>query len=59
MEPAARNSKSFDCVEQKRKSQQRIYRRIKGLSHEQEIASFEQAVQSGPLADFWRRLTRR
>ena len=52
-----KSRKTFDCVEQKRKAQERIYEQIRGLDHRQEIAYFDRAVQSGPLADFWRRLT--
>ena len=47
--------KTFDCMAFKRKAQARIYRHIKDLTPEEEIAYFDRAVRSGPLADFWRK----
>jgi hypothetical protein len=49
--------KPFDCVAFKRKAQSRIYRKIKGLSSDQEAAYFDQAVKSGPFAGVWTKLT--
>jgi len=46
-------SKSFDCVEFKRQAQRRIYRDIKGMTPEQEIAYFEKHAEEGKLGDWW------
>lgn len=51
--------KSFDCVEMKRRAQERIYERIKDLSPEEEIAYFQRAAQTGPLGDWWQALVGR
>jgi hypothetical protein len=40
----------------KRRAQERIYRDTKGMTPEQEIAYFDRAVRSGPLAGFWQRV---
>jgi hypothetical protein len=48
--------KSFDCVASKRKAQSRIYRKIKGMSPEQEAANFDRATRSGPFGEMWRKL---
>lgn len=58
MNRALKKQKTFDCVASKRKAQERIYRRIRGLSHAEELAYFKQAVESGPLAEFWRKASK-
>ena len=37
-------TKTFDCVEMKRKAQERIYAETQGLSREEELAYFHQAA---------------
>ncbi len=49
----------FDCLASKRKAQSRIYRKIKGLSAEQEAAYFERATRGGPFARRWKELVER
>lgn len=53
MTPPTPTSKPFDCVAFKRAAQRRIHARIDGLTPQQEIESFDRAVRSGPLAEFW------
>jgi hypothetical protein len=48
--------KPFDCVASKRKAQTRIYRKIKGMTPEQEAAYFDRATREGPFADMWAKL---
>ncbi len=47
-------TKEFDCIEFKRRAQSRIYKRIKGLSPEEEIEYFRQAADEGPLGQWWK-----
>jgi hypothetical protein len=51
-----RSNPAFDCVAFKRRSQARIYRKIKGLSPAQQIEYFDQAVAQGPFAGLWQKL---
>lgn len=51
--------KSFDCVAFKRQTQARIYRDIKNLKPEEEIAYFMQTTATGPFADLIKRLKAR
>jgi hypothetical protein len=48
--------KAFDCVAFKRKAQERIYRKIRHLSAEQEAAYFDRATKAGPFAELWNEL---
>lgn len=48
--------KKFDCVEFKRKAQERIYEKTKNMSWEQEIQYFRKSVETGPFADWWKRV---
>lgn len=43
----------FDCVASKRKAQARIYRKIKGMTAEEELAYFDRATRKGPFAKMW------
>jgi len=43
--------KKFDCVEMKRKAQERIYREVHNLSREEELEYFHQAAEQ-----FWQDL---
>jgi hypothetical protein len=51
-----KTEKSFDCVASKRKAQSRIYRKIKGMTIEQEADYFDKATRSGPFARMWQEL---
>ncbi len=59
MKRKTRASKGFDCVEFKRRAQERIYEEIRDLAPESEIEYFHRAVEAGPLGPWWRRVTRR
>lgn len=48
-----KKSKTFDCVEMKRRIQEQIYEETKGMSTEEIVAYFHQRVQKGPFADLW------
>jgi hypothetical protein len=48
--------KEFDCLAYKREVQLKIYERIKDLSIAEEVAYFQQAVDSGPFAEWWKSL---
>jgi len=43
--------KSFDCVEMKRKAQERIYEETRRLSRKNELEYFHEAAE-----DFWREI---
>ena len=47
--------KAFDCLAYKDRVQAEIYQEIKDMTHEQEIAYFRRATETGPLADWWKR----
>jgi len=51
-------AKGFDCVEFKRKAQEKVYEETKGLNPKEQVAYFRRAARSGPLADWWKRLKR-
>lgn len=46
--------KRFDCVEMKRRIQERIYEETKGMSAEEIVAYFHRRVEGGPFADLWK-----
>lgn len=56
MKASKKIEKPFDCVASKRKAQSRIYRKIKGMTAEQEAAYFERATRNGPFARMWKEL---
>ncbi len=45
---------SFDCIAFKRRVQAEIYKEIKDLSPEEEIAYYRRCVETGPFAELWR-----
>jgi len=49
--------KTFDCLEFKRKAQERIYEETKHLTTEEKIAYFRQAARSGTLGQWWQSIT--
>ena len=48
--------KEFDCLAFKREAQLKIYEKIKDLTAAEEVAYFQQAVESGPFAELWKSL---
>ena len=50
------NKKSFNCVEFQHRAQLGIYEQIRGMSHEQERAYFQEQAEKGPLGDWWKRV---
>jgi hypothetical protein len=46
----------FDCLEFKRRAQERIYEEIKDLTPEQEIEYWRRSVDEGPFGSWWRTL---
>ena len=57
MSPTEKKTKTFDCVEFKRQAQARLYEATRELSAEQRRQHVRRIVETGPLADFWRRVT--
>ncbi len=47
--------KTFDCVEMKRKIQEKIHKETKGLSRSELIDYFHRHAQTGPFAELWRK----
>jgi hypothetical protein len=47
--------KTFDCVEMKRKIQEKIYEETKHLNREQLIAYFHRHAETGPFAKLWKK----
>lgn len=51
-----RTKKKFDCIEFKRKAQERIYEEIKDMSWEEEVAYFQREAEKGPLGSWWKKV---
>jgi hypothetical protein len=51
-----KTEKSFDCVASKRKAQSRIYRKIRGMTSEQEAVYLDKTKRNGPFAQMWQEL---
>jgi hypothetical protein len=49
--------KTFDCLEFKRKAQERIYEETKHLTTEEQIEYFKQTARSGTLGQWWHSIT--
>lgn len=47
--------KTFDCVEMKRKIQEKIHEETKDLSREELIDYFHRHAQTGPFAELWKK----
>jgi len=47
--------KSFDCVEMKRKAQEKIYEETKHLSRDELVEYFHRQVQTGSFAHLWKK----
>ncbi len=52
------STKTFDCIEFKRRSQERIHRSIRNLTPEQEVMFFRREVEDGPFAKLWASIRR-
>jgi hypothetical protein len=50
-----KRKKAFDCVQMKRRAQEKIYAETKDLSREQLVAYFRHRAETGPFADLWKR----
>jgi hypothetical protein len=48
-------SKSFDCVEMKRKIQEKIHEETKDLSRAELIDYFHRHAETGPFAELWKK----
>ena len=46
--------KTFDCIEMKRRIQEKIYEETKGMSTEEIVVYFRRRVEQGPFADLWK-----
>lgn len=46
--------KTFDCVEMKRKIQERIYEETKDLTRSELIDYFRHHAETGPFAEQWK-----
>jgi hypothetical protein len=51
-----KKNKKFDCVEMKNKIQAKIYEEIKGMTPQEEIAYRRKKLESGSMADLYRKL---
>ncbi len=47
--------KAFDCVEMKRKIQEKIYEETKDLTRAELIDYFHRHAQTGPFAELWKK----
>ena len=47
---------NVDCLEFKRRAQERILKRIAGMSPQEEIEYFRRAAETGPLGELWKSL---
>jgi hypothetical protein len=50
------NDKGFDCLAFKERVQAEIYEEIKDLSPEQEVEYFRKSVETGPFAEWWKKV---
>ncbi len=51
-----KKSKKFDCVEMKNEIQAKIYEDIKGMTLAEENEYRRKKIESGPMADLYKRL---
>ncbi len=56
---ARKPSKGFDCVEFKRRAQEKIAADVKGKSPDEELEYFRESVEKGPLGRWWRSLEKK
>jgi len=50
-----KRKKEFDCVQMKRRIQEKIYDQTKNLSREELVAYFHRHAETGPFADLWKK----
>ena len=48
-------TKTFDCVEMKRRAQEIIYEETKSMKPEELVAYFRKRVTEGPFGERWRK----
>jgi len=53
-----KTKKKFDCIAFKEEAQARIYEEIKDLSRQEQVDYFNAYVESGPLAEWWKKVVR-
>ncbi len=54
-----RKRKTFDCVEMKRRVQERIYEETKGMTPAELVAYFHKRVAEGPFSELWKKVAAR
>lgn len=52
-------NKKFDCIQNKRDAQTKIYQTIKQMTPEEEIAYFRQSIDQSKFSNWWKSLTSR
>lgn len=52
------STKTFDCIDYKRRVQSEIYEATRHLSTEEQIEYFRRRAEEGPLGDWWKRVKR-
>jgi len=50
----AKMKSKFDCIEFKRKAQERIFRDIRDMTPEDQREYFRLKAESGPLGEWWK-----
>lgn len=50
-----KKNKTFDCIEMKRRIQEKIYEETKNMDHEQLVAYFQRRIANSPFASFLNR----
>ena len=49
-----RQKKAFDCVQMKRRIQEKVYEETKDMTPQERIAYLRRRVEEGPFAQLWR-----
>ena len=49
-----KRKRGFDCVDMKRKAQEKIYQETKHLSRDELVAYFRRQVETGSFAHLWK-----
>ena len=57
MSHTAPKTKTFDCIEFKRRAQIRLYEATRELSADRRREHIRRILETGPLAEFWERVT--
>lgn len=52
-------SKTYDCIQEKRRAQMRIHDEVRDLTPAEQIEWFRRNAEQGPLGDWWRRVKER